>query len=129
MAGNATVLAPSSSATRRDSVWLEARSFERSSVRENTGPTVWTTHVAVGRHGQGLLHRGGGVEADVADHARVLGAGDDHPARVAEPPQRIHRHDRVRRVEPEPGPVPLDEILPRRELWLVSLARLPRVAR
>src|SRR5581483_4446583 len=44
--GNATVRAPSSSATRRDSTWQLASSSEGSSHSENTGPTVWITHLA-----------------------------------------------------------------------------------
>src|SRR5919109_4786423 len=46
MAGKATVLASSSSATRSDSVWQDARRCERSSDFAYTGPTVWMTHRA-----------------------------------------------------------------------------------
>src|SRR6266542_7004194 len=46
MAGKATVLAPTSSATRRDSRWQLASSSDRSTDFAYTGPTVWITHLA-----------------------------------------------------------------------------------
>src|SRR5829696_2726683 len=49
MAGKATEVAPSSSATRRDSTWQEARRSDRSSPSAYTGPTVWMTQRAGSR--------------------------------------------------------------------------------
>ena len=46
IAGNATVVAPSSSATRSDSVWHEASSAGAVLDLEYTGPTVWITQRA-----------------------------------------------------------------------------------
>ncbi|GHC57755.1 hypothetical protein GCM10010507_38070 [Streptomyces cinnamoneus] len=44
MAGNATVFAPSSSATRSDSRWQDASSSERSSSPDHTGPTALSVY-------------------------------------------------------------------------------------
>src|SRR5436309_1861657 len=49
MAGKATVLAPSSSAALRTSVWQLAQRCDRSSLFAWTGPTVWITHLAGSR--------------------------------------------------------------------------------